>query len=272
MKKILQNAKPIGVKIINGTTYKMRVDIGTFCRNRFEANIIRIILFNNGRFIYKFLEDYNLDVIIDIDGILFNHKNAYIYVDLNIADGILDKINNFRMNNINYLYIITSKQNQYKVYKTYEQFQNQFKDKIPLWETSKQNVDKNPDLYKKQWTIGKKEIKRKHKKFFQPKGESVKIGQLWKKQPFKGRPYYDKRFIDTFKVYDSLTKEVIFEHTNWGSIILAVRRYMRDHAIDYYNKERFAICAGRIKKTQEWVDIIKYDTMTNHFLNCEHFI
>lgn len=279
-KKILKNAKPIEDKIINGITYKMRTDIGDFCKDRFEANILRVILLYKGTFKRHHLDNYNLDVIIDEQGKLFNHKMAYILINLNPSEEILNTIQQFRNDHhndkFNKLYLVTSEKTNYKLMpyemdRTYEWFEQQFKGRLALWETVRQNVDKTPDLYKRQWVIGKKELKRQHKKFFQPEGKSVKIGQLWKKQPFKGRPYYDQMFMDTFKVYDSETNDIIFEHNNWGSIIMAVRRHMKDNAYEYYNTDRFAICAGHVKKTDEWVDIIRYDTMSTLYLNSSHF-
>lgn len=280
-KKILENAKPIEDKIINGITYKMRTDIGDFCKNRYEANILRVILLYHGKFNRHHFEDYNLDVIFDENGKLFNHKAAYVVIDINPSQDTLNNIQHFRNDHpndkYNKLYLITSEfinyqRQPYEMDRSYEWFEKQFKGRLALWETERQNVDKTPDLYKRQWVIGKKELKRKHKKFFQPEGKPVKIGQLWEKQPFKGRPQYDKMFMDTFKIYDSETNNIIFEHDNWGSIIMAVRRYMKDNAYEYYNTNRFAICAGHVKKTNQWVDIIQYDTMANLYLNKAHFM
>ena len=280
-KKILENAKPIADKVINGIIYKMRVDVGLFCKDIYEANILRILLVNKGRFEQKHLDDYNLDVIIDIDGKLFNHKKALVVVDYSFSDSNYKNIIKFRDEHpddkFNKMYLITAEDSgytreKYEMDRSYEWFEKQYKGRIALWETKRQNVDKTPDLYKRQWVIGKKELKRKHKKFFQPEGKSVKIGQLWKKQPFIGRPKYDNMFMDTFKIYDSETNELIFNHDNWGSIVQEVRRHMKDNAYEYYNTERYAICAGHVKKTDEWVDIIRYDTMATLYLNKEHFI
>ena len=267
-----ENARPIEDKIINGITYKMRTDINAFCKDRFQANILRVIILNQGKF--HFTEINGLNIIVDEDGKLFNHKSAYVLVDINPSEKTLNIINDFRINNK--LYLITSEKinyqwQPYEMNRTYEWFEKKYKPNLALWETTRQNVDTTPDLYKRHWVIGKRELKRKHKKFFQPEGKSVKIGQLWIKQPFKGRPYYDKMFMDTFKIFDSETNDIIFVHDNWGSIIMKVRQYMKDNAYEYYNNNRCAICSGHVKKTNEWVDIVRYNTMTNTFINTEHF-
>lgn len=270
MKKILQNAFLIPDKIINNITYKMRVDINDYCKDYYEANILRVILYNNGTFTRKNLFN-RLNVIIDINGILFNQTSARIIINPSI-----DEINIIKQYNLTDIYfIILNETNLNKLSnlsKLYTSFQNEYQPKIPLWETKKQNVDTTPDLYKKQWIIGKKETKRKYKKVFAPQGQLVKVGQLWQKQPFKGRPYYDKMFIDNFKIYDKLTNNIIFEHTNWGSIILQTRRYLKNNATYYYNNDNCLICAGHIKKTDKWIDIIQYNTISNLYLNTEHFL
>lgn len=270
MKKILQNAFIIPDKIINNIVYKMRVDINDYCKDYFEANILRVILYNKGTFIRKNLLD-KINVIIDINGIFFNKINTQIIVNPSI-----DEINIIKQHNLIDICLIvlneTSLLELSNLNKLYTSFQNEYQSKIPLWETKKQNVDVTPDLYKKQWIIGKKETKRKYKKVFSPQGQLVKIGQLWQKQPFKGRPYYDKMFMDNFKIYDKLTNNVIFEHTNWGSIILQVRRYLKSNAMYYYNNNNFLICSGHVKKIDKWVDIIQYNTISNLYLNIEHFL
>ena len=80
--KILLNAKPIEDKIINNIPYKMRVDVGDFCKDRFEANILRIILLQHGKFKRQRLNN-GLNIIIDIITFLFiiqNLKNLLYYL------------------------------------------------------------------------------------------------------------------------------------------------------------------------------------------------
>lgn len=280
-RKILQNAKPFDDITWHGKTYKIRVDLGDYCLTRFEANIRRIILLCRGRYYTQYNEELDEIVAVDVNGKLFNHRNAIIIVNINPSAEFLDKINQFRNNHIddptNKLYLITSTdanyvREKYEMDRSYEWFEEKYVGKLALWETERQNVEKTPDLYKREWVIGRKELKRQHKKFFQPEGKSVKIGQLWKHQPFIGRPYYNSLFMDYFHIYDSETKKVLFEESNWGSIVMTVRRYMKDHAFEYYNTDRYVICAGRVRKTQKWIDIIRYDTMNNLYLEEEHFI
>lgn len=272
IKTIKQDTPDILEKIINNITYKLRMDINEFCKDRFEANMLRVIKLYKGTFTRKVID--GLDVIVDEQGKLFNHKFAYVYININPTEEILKRIQLFRNNHpndkFNKLYLVTSKQanynwQPYEMNRSYEWFEGKFKSKIALWETARQNVDLTPDLYKRQWIMGKKELKRQHKKFFQPQGQSIKIGLKWHKQPFKGRPYFEKQFIDSFKIYDSETKEIIFEHTNWGSIVQKVRQYIKDNAYEYYQTNRYAICAGYIQKQDLWIDIVKYDTLTNEY-------
>ena len=277
-RKILQNAKPFDDFVWRSQTYKMRADLGDYCKDRFEANIRRVILLYRGKYYTQYNEELNEIVTVDVDGKLFNHRNAIVIVDINPSSQMLEKINNFRQNHEDVkLFLVTSEnvpytREKYEMDRSYEWFQEKFTGRLALWETPRQNVDKTPDLYKREWVVGKKELKRQHKKFFQPEGKSVKIGQLWKHQSFTGRPYYDSLYLDYFHIYDNETKEILFEESNWGSIIMAVRRYMKDHAFEYYNSDHYVICAGRIRKTQKWVDIIRYDTMNNLYIDEEHFI
>ena len=280
-RKILQNAKPFEDFVWHGIVYKVRVDLGDYCQSRFEANIRRVILLYRGKYYTQYNEELDMIVTVDVNGKLFNHRDALIVVNINPDEEFLNKIAAFRNNHPDdpksKLYLITSDRanytrQKYEMDRSYEWFEEKFIGRLALWETARQNVEMTPDLYKREWVIGKKELKRQHKKFFQPEGKSVKIGQLWKHQPFTGRPYFDQMFLDDFHIYDSETKEIIFQETNWGSIIMAVRRYMKDHAFEYYNTDRYVICAGKVRKTQQWVDIIRYDTMNNVYLNEEHFI
>lgn len=282
-RKILQNAKPFNDFMWHGTNYIIRVDLGDYCKDRFEANIRRVILLYRGKYYTQYNEELDTIVTIDVDGKLFNHRNAIIIVEYNLTNNILNKIRNFRINHsddpTNKLYLITSENSnyireKYEMDRSYEWFEEKYTGRLALWETERQNPIKTPDLYKREWVIGKKELKRQHKKFFQPEGKSVKIGQLWKHQPWTARPYYNGMYMDQFKIYDSETGKIIFESINdgWGPIVMAVRRYMKDHAFEYYNTDRYAICAGRVRKTQEWIDIVRYDTMNNLYFNEQNFI
>ena len=288
--KVLKNAKQIEDKVYNGVVYKMRTDIGFPCKDMYIANIYRILIVNKVKFSRSIStitvddEEVELDVIGTEGNALFNFRNETIIPIYKPTDKEIKAIKIFkeRINELNdtfvkhRVFVIASEssnyiRDKYEAERSYEWFAKKYQPLIALWETDRQNVDKTPDLYKREWVIGKKELKRKHKKFFQPNGKSVKIGQLWKKQPFVGRPKYDNNFINTFKIYDSETNDIIFEHDNWGSIVAKVRQHMKDNAYEYYDTGRYAICAGHVKKTDEWVNIIQYDTMTNRYINLEHF-
>lgn len=282
-RKILKNAKPFDDFIWHNTKYKIRIDISDFCKDQYEANIRRVIILYKGQYYTQYNEELDTIVTIDVNGKLFNHRNGIIIVDYNPNEELLDKIRQFRINHpddpTQKLYLVTSEnanytREKYEMDRSYEWFEEKCIGRLALWETDRQNVETMPELYKREWVIGKKELKRQHKKFFQPEGKSVKIGQLWKHQPWTGRPFYNLMYMDQFKIYDSETHKVIFEslHDGWGPIVMAVRRYMKDHAFEYYNTDRYAICAGRVRKTQEWIDIVRYDTMNNLYLNVECFI
>lgn len=253
-KKIFLNAKPFDDIIWHNKKYKMRVDIGDYCKDIYEANIRRIIQLN-GSYYTKYNSYLDDITTIDKDGILFA-PNTEIYIQYNIDKNLL-----------NY-----AKQQSIQVISNneYIKLQNKYKHSIPLWETFQQNVDNNPDLYKHKWVIGKRELKRQYKKFFCPHGQIVKIGQLWQHQPWTGRPFYNSMYLDNFKIYTD--QNIIFEFNEWGPIVMAIRRYLKDHVNEYYNTNKYVYCAGRIRKTQEWIDIVKYDAINNYYLNIDYFI
>ena len=89
----LKNAKLYDDFVWHNRRYKLRTDINDFCQTRFEANIIRIILFCKGKYITYYNEILDKIIIIDIDGKLFNVKNAKIIVEYKLTDLFLDKIN-----------------------------------------------------------------------------------------------------------------------------------------------------------------------------------
>jgi hypothetical protein len=117
--------------------------------------------------------------------------------------------------------------------------------------------------------IGKREEKRKHKKYLKlDNNKYTRIGQNWKKQLFHGRPHVNKMFMEDFNAYiiDSENNKIIIaEHSNWGSILAKTRQYIKDNAKEYYNTDKCVTVSGKIKKTGEWIDIGEFNTMHNRW-------
>ena len=282
-RKILQNARQYEPFVWRNTTYKIRVDINDYCKNFHTANIIRAILLYQGDYYTQFNEELDEIVLIDVNGKLFNHRNSIVIVDINPSEELIEKIQNFRNNHVddpaNKLYLITSEhanyiRERYEMNRSYEWFENICQSRISLWENEKFNVDTHKLIFQREWYRGKKELKRQHKKYFFPSGKAVHIGDLWQSQAGKwtGRPYYDGHFMDNFRIYDMDEPEkTLFESSNWGDLTLFVRRYMKDNSYYYHDSDHYVIIAGRIRKTQEWKPIVRYCTMSNLFIDLEHF-
>ena len=47
---------------------------------------------------------------------------------------------------------------------------------------------------------------------------------------------------------------------------------MKDNAYEFYNVDRFAVCEGHVKKLDIWVDIVKYNTINNYYLNKDKLV
>ena len=148
----------------------------------------------------------------------------------------------------------------------YSKLENDYKNLIPLWEDSTCNLKKYPLLYNERWIVGKREKKRVHNKLFVTKnGFKFKIGFLWKKQPFDGRPTFGihKKFVKNFKAFDINNIEIV-EDENWGSILAKTQQYIKDNAKEYYeNYENKITIKGYCKSEDTWFDIVEFDVLKN---------
>lgn len=135
--------------------------------------------------------------------------------------------------------------------------------KIPLWETIYKNLKKYPDLYNdEKWIIGKRENKRIHNKLLiLDNGFKLKIGYLWKKQPFKQRPTFNKKFIKNFKTY--YNGKLIIEDENWGSILSKSKQYIKDNSRKFYDNYDKILIKGYCKSENIEFDIVEFDILEN---------
>jgi len=287
--------KPI-VDKENNNFAGIRKDIGHFAINSYEANIYRILQYENKAYDreYDYVFPLNLssdnvhDNIIhykinirDIEG-FFGVPNAFIKIEQiankqtaieQTANGqsANEKIRLFREQYPDErLLIIGSVDEQYEnVFDIwYSDLEKKYKPLILLWEDKTQNIKNKPELYKKQWEIGKREKKRKHKKFFKIEENMMKTGELWKRPcqiGLHGRPKgKNNTFIDLFEIRDE-DNNSIEQNENWGAILARIGQRIKDNPLQYYNTGKKMSVWYRIKKTQEWNKIVEYDTIKNYW-------
>ena len=259
----------------------IRIDIGHFATSTYEANIYRIFQYEKKS--YKFEHDnifpiimedgtthhYRID-IQDIDG-LFGYKEAYIEIKGFMNEKSKNKIENFKNQYTDKKLLTIGNGDKREEWYwepdiNYNDLEKKYKPLIPLWEDKLQNIYNKPELYTKEYTIGKREQKRKHKRFLQTDDDyNLKIGCLWKKQPFNGRPKdINNNFMDNFKIYHNETE--LNSNENWGAILAIARQHIKDNVKDFYNNnEKIYIC-GHVKKTDEYIRIVEFDAMKNYWL------
>ena len=145
----------------------------------------------------------------------------------------------------------------------YEKLEKQYINKIPLWETKDKNLKKYPDLYNDdKWIVGKRENKRVHQKLLiLDNGFKLKIGYLWKHQPFNQRPKYNNKFVKSFKVY--YNNNVIIENENWGAILSQAQQYIKDNAKVFYDNYDKLLIRGFCKSENIEFDIVEFDILEN---------
>lgn len=142
---------------------------------------------------------------------------------------------------------------------------------LPLWETEMKNAKKYEDLYNdKKWIIGRREQIRKHPKLLVfDNGFKLKVGFLWKHQPFTQRPTYNvgqnKKFVKMFYVYNE-AGEVILEDENWGSILARTGQYIKDNARHFYDSYEKLMIRGYCKSEAKYFDIVQYDILETKWL------
>lgn len=141
-----------------------------------------------------------------------------------------------------------------------------YKNKLPLWETPTKNARKYPDLYNdSKWIIGKREQKRVHNKLLIfENGFKLKIGYLWKHQPFNQRPTYKNKFVKMFYLYDNENK-LILENENWGAILSQTQQYIKDNAKQFYDEYKKVTIKGYCKSEDVEFTIVKYDILENYW-------
>ena len=156
--------------------------------------------------------------------------------------------------------------------KDYEVLDKHYINIIPLWETEQKNAKKYEDLYNdKKWIIGKRELKRIHNKLLildngTEEGFKLKIGFLWKKQPFEHRPTYTKykKFVKMFEA--RLDNNVIIENENWGAILAQTQQYIKDNAKQFYDSYDKISIYGYCKSENKWFEIVKFDILQTEWL------
>lgn len=156
--------------------------------------------------------------------------------------------------------------------KDYEVLDKHYINIIPLWETEQKNAKKYEDLYNdKKWIIGKRELKRVHNKLLildngTEEGFKLKVGFLWKKQPFEHRPTYTKykKFVKMFEA--RLDNNVIIENENWGAILAQTQQYIKDNAKQFYDSYDKISIYGYCKSENKWFEIVKFDILQTEWL------
>ena len=254
----------------------IRKDIGHFATNSQEANIYRILQYENKKYDreYDYVFPLNLsDGIIhykisirDIDG-FFGIPNAFIKIEKSANE----KIELFKEQYPNEsLLIIGSMDDQYEnIFDIwYTDLEKKYKPLILLWEDKTQNIKNKPELYQKEWEIGKRELKRKHKKFFELDNVMMKTGELWKRPcqiGLHGRPKgKNNTFVDLFEIRDN-DDNSIEQNENWGAILARIGQRIKDDPLEYYNTNKKMSIWYRIKKTGEWNKIVEYDSIKNYW-------
>lgn len=156
----------------------------------------------------------------------------------------------------------------------YNKLDQYYRNKLPLWENDLKNAKKYEDLYNdKKWIIGKRELKRMHNKLLIfDNGYKMKIGFLWKKQPFKQRPTYTnyKKFVKNFKI--QLNDKIITENENWGAVLALAQQYIKDNAYDFYSNYDKLDIYGYCKSENTWFKIVRFDILETEWLvdeNCQ---
>lgn len=136
-----------------------RRDTNTFARSTYEANIDRIFIFNNKRYIDELSEENKRFILkckdggtssyqpdrIDVDG-LFG-EGAYLEIKGYMYPEDWEKIVLFREQYPSIKLIVIGPDDDYCDI-NYNDLVSNYKDRITLWEDSKNNYKTRPDLYK----------------------------------------------------------------------------------------------------------------------------
>lgn len=142
----------IGKNTRSGYTRGIRKDLGFYVRSKEEANFCRLLNFFKINYIYEipFKLEYenNEEKIYFVDFYLFDDfemfkKDSYLELKGFFNDNAKKKVSLFikQYSNLNFQVIKYSS-------KTWQYIENKYKDKIPLWETVKTNLNTRPDIYK----------------------------------------------------------------------------------------------------------------------------
>lgn len=252
----------------------IRHDIGHFAASTYESNIYRIFQYENKKYKKEYecifplkykngeIKNYRID-IQDIDGLFC--KNAYLEIKGYMDEKSEEKIKLFREQYPQYKLLIIGNCDGKKVKCdiSYKELEDKYKPLLPLWETSTKNAKKYPDLYNdEKWIIGKREQKRVHNKLLIfENGFKLKIGYLWRHQPFNQRPTYNNKFVKMFYVYDGNNK--IIENENWGAILSQTQQYIKDNAKEFYDKYKKLIVKGYCKSANIEFNIVEFDILEN---------
>lgn len=200
----------------------------------------------------------------DIKKYCDDYRVANIYRALQYENIPFKVVNNklYYVSEDNTEHLISIKDDEYKV------LDEHYKKIIPMWETESKNAKKQPDLYNdSKWIIGKRELKRVHNKLLiLENGFKLKVGFLWKKQPFLGRPTYTEhhKFVKTFKtVYKG---ETIIENENWGAVLAKTGQYIKDNAQEFYDNYEDVSIYGYCKSEDKWFEIVQYNILETKWL------
>ncbi len=88
---------------------------------------------------------------------------------------------------------------------------------------------------------------------------NLKVGYLWKHQPFKQRPTYNGKFVKLFRVY--YQNELIIEGENWGSILAQSQQFIKDNAKDFYDTYNKLNIFGFCKSENIEFKIVDFDIL-----------
>jgi len=152
----------------------IRKDTQTFARSTYEANIDRIFIYENKKFIGEFGESNFRFMLRDRDGTLMSYQpdrvdveglfssGAFIEVKGFMTEEGWRKICLFREQYPSYKLIVISRDKNYMDI-DYNVLENEYRDKIELWESDFQNYRTHPHLYKVGYQLPDEIVARNYK-------------------------------------------------------------------------------------------------------------